>query len=53
MTGGGFGGCTINLVARERAQQFSEQIRQSYQEVTHLRPEIYITKAAQGAGPAI
>jgi len=52
MTGGGFGGCTINLVRRERAQQFSEQIGQSYYEVTHLRPEIYITKAAQGAGPA-
>jgi galactokinase len=52
MTGGGFGGCTINLVKRERAQQFSEQLGQSYYEVTHFRPEIYITKAAQGAGPA-
>ena len=51
MTGGGFGGCTINLVERKEALRFSERIVESYQRATQIRPEVYITGAAQGAGP--
>ncbi len=53
MTGGGFGGCTINLVERSEARRFSERIAREYQDATQVRPEIYITEAANGAGPAI
>ncbi|MGB0007602.1 MAG: galactokinase [Candidatus Sulfotelmatobacter sp.] len=53
MTGGGFGGCTINLVERSEARAFSAQIIDAYQHATQIRPEVYITHAAPGAGPAI
>jgi galactokinase len=53
MTGGGFGGCTINVVAKETAEKFADQIADDYQHATQIRPTIYITNAANGAGPAI
>jgi galactokinase len=53
MTGGGFGGCTINLVAKEMAEKFAEQIANDYRSATQIRPTIYITDAANGAGPAV
>jgi galactokinase len=53
MTGGGFGGCTINLVESREARAFREQIITAYQRATRIRPEVYITHAAPGAGPAI
>ena len=53
MTGGGFGGCTINFVEQSEARAFSAQIINAYQYATQIRPEVYITHAAPGAGPAI
>lgn len=53
MTGGGFGGCTINLVESSEARAFREQIINAYQHATQIRPEVYITHAARGAGSAI
>jgi galactokinase len=53
MTGGGFGGCTINLVERNEARRFSERMAKDYQDATQIRPEIYVTGAAKGAGPAV
>ncbi|MFZ0296119.1 MAG: galactokinase [Candidatus Sulfotelmatobacter sp.] len=53
MTGGGFGGCTINFVERSEARAFSAHIIDAYQHATQIRPEVYITHAAPGAGPAI
>jgi galactokinase len=49
MTGGGFGGCTINLVAREAASEFKAQIAREYEKATGLTPSIYICSAADGA----
>ncbi len=49
MTGGGFGGCTINLVAAEHAEEFRRQMAAEYSAATGLRAEIYICEAAQGA----
>jgi galactokinase len=49
LTGAGFGGCTVNLVAREQAQTFSELLAKSYQAEMGYSPEIYITHAANGA----
>ena len=48
MTGGGFGGCTINLVKREAVQQVTEYIAAEYQANTGVRPEIYVSAAAAG-----
>jgi galactokinase len=49
MTGGGFGGCTVNLVEAERAGQFAEEISKRYYGKTGINPEIYICSAADGA----
>lgn len=49
MTGGGFGGCTVNLVGLEQVYAFKERITADYENATGLRPEIYICNAADGA----
>ena len=50
MTGGGFGGCTVNLVARENADEFREQIASIYEACFLIRPRIYDCVPAAGAG---
>jgi len=50
MTGGGFGGCTINLVNKERVKEFTSDISKIYKSKTGIDPEIYVTTAADGAG---
>jgi galactokinase len=49
MTGGGFGGCTVNLLKANAAASFKEHIAQAYREATDIVPEIYICEPAQGA----
>ena len=49
LTGAGFGGCTVNLVAQENAAAFSQSLAKSYQTETGYQPEIYITRASNGA----
>jgi galactokinase len=49
LTGAGFGGCTVNLVAQEQAAAFSERLAKGYQAETGYQPEIYITRASNGA----
>ena len=49
MTGGGFGGCTVNLVKAEQVENFSAEITEAYRWVTGIRPEIYVCQAAGGA----
>jgi galactokinase len=49
MTGGGFGGCTINLVAAERAEKFRESVAKRYREQTGISPEVYVCSASDGA----
>src|SRR5580692_2821163 len=51
MTGGGFGGATINLVDARYAGEFKEKMAKSYQRETGLVPQIYICKPAEGAAP--
>jgi galactokinase len=48
MTGGGFGGCTINLVKADRVAEFSKQVARGYERATGLLPEIYVCSAAYG-----
>ncbi len=50
LTGAGFGGCTVNLVAREQAEAFTHALAAGYESKTGLHPEIYICRASSGAG---
>ena len=49
MTGGGFGGCTINLVDAQHTETTRQEIARAYFEKTGLTPEIYICSASEGA----
>ena len=49
MTGGGFGGCTVNLVRAEAAPRFAELIAERYRGATGHAPEIFVCEAADGA----
>src|SRR5689334_8811137 len=49
MTGGGFGGSTINLVAEDHAEQFQNTVGPEYERIMKLKPEIYVCTAANGA----
>lgn len=48
MTGGGFGGCTINLVKRNCVNRFKLNVRKGYHRATGKRPEIYVCLAGDG-----
>ncbi len=50
LTGAGFGGCTVNLVAAEAAEDFRRELAARYARATGKRPEIYVCQAAAGAG---
>jgi galactokinase len=49
LTGGGFGGCTINLVEQSHAAAFSEALASRYAARTGIVPEIHICHASGGA----
>jgi galactokinase len=49
LTGAGFGGCTVNLVARSKANEFAHSLATAYESETGSHPEIYITRASNGA----
>jgi galactokinase len=51
LTGGGFGGCTVNLVAADQAAAFTESMRAGYFAATGISAEIYISRASAGAHP--
>ena len=51
MTGGGFGGCTVNLVRVELADQFSHAIAALYEQHWKRRPAVFTCEASAGAGP--
>lgn len=49
MTGGGFGGCTINLVQRGALEEFQERIALEYHRATGIQPTIYLSEPSAGA----
>jgi len=49
MTGGGFGGCTVNVVRTDAVARFRSLIAQRYAQGTGHAPEIYVCEAADGA----
>ncbi len=46
--GGGFGGCTINLVHKNRIQDFIDQAMAYYLLHTGIQPEAYLTESVDG-----
>ena len=49
MTGGGFGGCTVNLLDRASIDRFRETVTKHYEARFGFEPEIYLFQAADGA----
>ena len=49
MTGGGFGGCTVNIVQRDAADSFEKAIRGGYSKQFDQMPDIYRFHAEDGA----
>jgi galactokinase len=49
MTGAGFGGCTVNLVAHDGVTAFEHYIKQAYQEKYGIDPAVYHCSPARGA----
>jgi len=49
MTGGGFGGCAVALVAADQATDFATAVSQAYDQQTGLQSSIYICQATAGA----
>jgi galactokinase len=49
LTGAGFGGCTIQLVEREKAEAFAETLATKYFDATGIPPEVLISTPAEGA----
>lgn len=48
MMGGGFGGCTINIVESSQVQTFINGIQPKYQQAFGKLPEVYITTIEDG-----
>lgn len=50
MMGGGFGGCTINVVKKGKVDSFKEEVIRDYYDVKGIDPEIYVVKIKDGTG---
>jgi galactokinase len=48
MTGGGFGGSTVNLVTNEALPSFLVTVREQYRERTGIHPELYVCQSGGG-----
>jgi len=48
MTGGGFGGCTINLVRIDAVEQFKTAMLSGYHHATGISSDIYVSNAGAG-----
>src|SRR6185295_372226 len=49
MTGGGFGGCTVNLVAPEKVSDFDSAISAAYETAYEIKPQVFRFLPAAGA----
>jgi galactokinase len=48
MIGGGFGGCTINLLRPEARENFATGVLHEYREETGIESELYDVKIVNG-----
>jgi galactokinase len=50
MMGGGFGGCTINLVESDAVEEVSKTIANLYEQRFQRKAKIYVTSISNGTG---
>ncbi len=48
MTGGGFGGCTINLVDKAHSAEFRRMVIEEYDSAIGYEPDIYVCQTSHG-----
>ncbi len=48
MMGGGFGGCTINIIKKEAVEDFLETATDAYQKKFRINPEVIDVKVGDG-----
>ncbi|MBL9135575.1 MAG: galactokinase [Verrucomicrobiales bacterium] len=53
MTGGGFGGCTVNLVHTDKAAEFQASVASAYHTATGHHARLFLSAAAPGAGVVV
>jgi galactokinase len=51
MTGGGFGGCTVNMMRPDAVDRFQKEIVRAYEAKFQVTPQIYPVRPSAGAGP--
>lgn len=49
ITGGGFGGCTVNLVDGAKAPDFVDAVRREYREAIGIEADCFVCEASDGA----
>jgi galactokinase len=49
MTGGGFGGCTVSLVEKDKIDRFEKAVWAKYPSETGYEPDIYVCEPTAGA----
>ena len=49
MMGGGFGGCTINIVQADKTESFANQVQEAYKNMFAVVPEVYVMQIEDGA----
>lgn len=49
ITGGGFGGCTVQIVKNEAVEKFKKEIVPAYKKATNLNCEVYVVDIGDGA----
>jgi galactokinase len=50
LTGAGFGGCTVSLVAGEAVERFRAHVAAEYRAATGVEPQIYVCAVEDGVG---
>jgi galactokinase len=50
MMGGGFGGCTINLVRDDRVEEFSQSVSDAFERTFGVAPRLYLCRITAGTG---
>ena len=50
LTGGGFGGCTVNLVEQQHSEAFVSAVAAQYRQATGKKPDVFVCRASDGVG---
>jgi galactokinase len=49
ITGGGFGGCTVNVVKTESVEKFVEQVKHEYEQAVGIKADCFVSSPSDGA----